>query len=128
MDEDHFVALAVAEEAVHDLRRPAERDLDVVVPHQELPAAERIAAGVDVPRLQVQRLVLVGHPLLALDRLEVAELLDAAWRREVVEDRLVPREALEPHDLLGQQRAVVAELDVALPRNVAEALVERHGA
>ena len=70
--------------------------------------------------------MLVRHPLVALDRLEVAELLDPARRREVVEDRLVPREALEAHDLLGEQRAVVAELDVALARHLAETLVERH--
>ena len=50
----------------------------------------------------------------------------AARRLEVVEDRLVPGEALEAHDLLGQQRPVVAELDVALARDVAEALVHRH--
>ena len=55
-----------------------------------------------------------------------AELHDAARRLEVVEDRLVAGEALEAHDLLGQERAVVAELDVPLARNVAEALVEGH--
>jgi hypothetical protein len=44
----------------------------------------------------------------------------------VVEDRLVPDEALEAHDLLGQEGAVVAELDVPLARNAAEALVRRH--
>jgi hypothetical protein len=44
----------------------------------------------------------------------------------VVEDRLVAGEALEAHHLLGEERPVVAELDVALARNVAEALVERH--
>jgi hypothetical protein len=72
--------------------------------------------------------VLVGlrHPLLAHDRLEGADLLHAAGRLEVVEDRLVAGEALEAHHLLGQERAVVAELDVPLARNVAEALVEGH--
>ena len=45
----------------------------------------------------------------------------------MVEDRLVAGEALEAHHLLGQERAVVAELDVPLARNVAEALVEGHG-
>ena len=126
MDEDHLVALAVPEERVHRRGRPAERDLDVVVPHQQLPPGQRVAAGVDVPGLQVERLVLVRHPLVALDRLEAAEPLDAARRGEVVEDRLVPREPLEAHDLLGEQRAVVAELDVALARHLAETLVERH--
>src|SRR5256885_9310418 len=53
-------------------------------------------------------------------------LHDAAGRLEVVEDRLVAGEALEPHHLFGEERAVVAELDVALARNVSEALVERH--
>ena len=45
----------------------------------------------------------------------------------MVEDRLVPGEALEAHDLLGEERAVVAKLNVPLAREVAEALVEGHG-
>jgi hypothetical protein len=71
--------------------------------------------------------VRVGHPLVALDRLELAQLAHAAGRLEVVQDRLVPGEALEPEDLLGQERPVVTELDVALARNVPEPLVHRHG-
>ena len=70
--------------------------------------------------------MLLGHPLLALDRLEAGLLHDAAGRLEVVEDRLVAGEALEAHHLLGEERPVVAELDVTLARNVAEALVEGH--
>ena len=128
MDEVDLVALAVPEEVVHRLGRPHERDLDVVVPHQELAAGDLVALGLDPDRLEVTVGVRVGHPLLALDRLEVAELLDPAGRREVVQDRLVPREALEAHDLLGQQASVVAELDVALPWDVAADLVGGHGA
>ncbi len=71
--------------------------------------------------------MLLGNPLLALDRRELAKLLHAARRLEVVEDRLVPGEALEPHDLLGQEPPVLAEDDVTLARNVSAALVERHG-
>ncbi len=71
--------------------------------------------------------MLVRQPFLALDRLEAGEVHHAARRVEVVQDRLVAGEPLEPHHLLGEERAVVAKLDVALPRNVAEALVERHG-
>ena len=71
--------------------------------------------------------VRVRNPLVALDLLEVADLHDAARRLEVVQDRLHPDEALHAHDLLGQERSVVAELDVTLARDVAEALVERHG-
>jgi hypothetical protein len=84
-----------------------------------------VARGLDPERLEVPVRVRVRHPLLALDRLEVAELLDAAGRGEVVEDRLVPGEALEAHDLLGQEGPVVAELDVALARNVAADLETR---
>ena len=127
VDEDHLVALAVAEEVVHRAGRPAERDLDVVVPHQQAAAGDLVAGGLGVERLEVQVPVLLRHPLLALDRLEAAELHDAAGRLEVVEDRLVAGEPLEAHHLLGEERPVVAELDVALARNVAEALVERHG-
>src|SRR5205823_10310141 len=35
VDEDHLVALAVTEEVLHLLLRAAERDLHVVVPHQD---------------------------------------------------------------------------------------------
>ena len=127
VDEDHLVALAVAEEVVHRPGRAAERDLDVVVPHQQAAAGDLVALGLGVERLEVQVPVLLGHPLLALDRLEAAELHDAARRLEVVEDRLVAGEALEAHHLFGEERPVVAELDVTLARNVAEALVEGHG-
>ena len=75
MDEDHLVALAVAEEVVHLLVRPAERDLDVLVPHQQAPAGDRVALGLESHRREVPVRVAVGHPLVALDRLEVAELV-----------------------------------------------------
>ena len=125
--EDDLVALAVAEEVVHALRRPAEGDLDVVVPHQQAAPGDLVAVGLGVEGLEVAVRVLLRHPLVALDRLEAAELHDAARRLEVVQDRLVPGEPLEAHHLFGEERAVVAKLDVPLARNVAEALVERHG-
>ena len=127
MDEDHLVAFAVPEEVVHLLGGPAERDLDVRVPHQEPAAGDLVAAGLDA--LGVHQPVLVGvrHPLVAHDRLELADLLHAAGRLEVVQDRFVAGEPLEPHHLLGEEGAVVAELDVTLARNVAESLVEGHG-
>ena len=71
----------------------------------------------------------LGHPLLEHDLLEVADLLHAAGREQVVEDRLVAGEALEAHDLLDEQRRVavrgvrVAVLDVALGRDAAQAVV-----
>ena len=67
------------------------------------------------------------NPLLALDRREVAELLHAAGRLQVVEDRLVAGEALEAHHLFGEQGPVLPEDDVPLAGNVAATLVERHG-
>ena len=71
----------------------------------------------------------VGDPLLVLDRGELAGIGDPAGRLDVVEDRLVPREALEAHHLLDQQasaavaRAVLPELAVALGRDLAELVV-----
>ena len=127
VDEDHLVALAVAEEVLHRRRRPAERDLHVAVPHQQSAARDLVARGLDAGRLEVPVRVLVGQPLLALDRLEAGEVHHPARRVKVVQDRLVAGEPLEPHHLLGEERAVVAKLDVALPRNVAETLVEGHG-
>jgi hypothetical protein len=70
--------------------------------------------------------VAVGHPFLALDGLEVADLLHPAGRLEVVEDRLVSREPLEPHHLLGQERAVLPKLDVALAGKTSELLIHGH--
>ena len=69
----------------------------------------------------------LGDPFVALDRRERPELLDAARRLEVVQDRLVPGEALEAHDLLGQEPPVLAEDDVALARKLPASLVEGHG-
>jgi hypothetical protein len=126
VDEDDLVALAVAEEVVHRAGRAAERDLDVVVPHQQAAAGDLVAGRLGLEGLEVPVRVLVGHPLLALDRLEAPELHDAAGRLEVVQDRLVAGEALEAHHLLGEERSVLTELDMALAGNVAEALVEGH--
>jgi hypothetical protein len=122
-DEDHLVALAVAEEALLLLLGSAEGDLEIAVPHQAAPTGDRIAGGLDGPRDQVAMHVGVGHPFDVLDRLEIAGLRDPAGRFEVVEDRLVAGEPLEAHHLLDQQPAVVAELDVALAGDVAEPVV-----
>jgi len=81
-----LVALAVAEEPAHRFVGPAERDLDVLVPHQQAPAADRVAFGLEPHRREVPVRVLVRHPLLALDRLESVELHHAARRLQVVED------------------------------------------
>ncbi len=43
VDEDDLVALAVPEEVVHPLLRAAERDLDVLVPHEEPAAGDLVA-------------------------------------------------------------------------------------
>src|SRR5581483_709678 len=80
----------------------------------------------DLQRLEVAVRMRVRHPFGALERLELAELRDAAGRVDVVEDRLHPREALEPDDLLRQQGAVRAELGVPLRGDLAAALVEGH--
>ena len=69
----------------------------------------------------------VGHPIVAHDRLEGGDVLHPAGRVQVVQDRLVAGEALEAHDLLGQERPVLPELDVALAWEAAEALVGGHG-
>src|SRR6266851_4291796 len=124
--EHNLVALAVAKEVVHALCRTAKGDLDIVIPHQRLAAGDLVALGIDVVRLEVSVCVRVRNPFVALDLLEVADLHHATRRLKVVQDRLHPDEALHAHDLLGQERSVVAELDVALTRDVAETLVERH--
>src|SRR5204863_354174 len=76
VDEDDLVALAVPVEELHRLVRPAERDLDVRVPHQQAPSADRVALLLDAHRPQVPVGVRVRHPLLALDRFEGPELGD----------------------------------------------------
>src|SRR5205823_5801004 len=122
-----LVALSVPVEALHAFCRPAKGYFHVVVPHQQLPAAELVPLGLDRGRLKVPVRMRVGDPLLALDRPELAELADPARRLEVVEDRLVPGEPLEAEDLLRQEQPVLAELDVPLARDVAAQLVRRHG-
>ena len=121
VDVDDLVALAVAVEALVGLGRLADRGLDVVVEHQQAPAADRVAAGVDRVGVGQPVHVGVGHPLLAHDRGELADLRQPARRVQVVEDRLVAGEALVAEDLLGQQRAVAPRLGVALGGDVAEA-------
>ena len=115
MDEDHLVALAVPEEVLHPLGGAAERDLDVAVPHQQPAAGDLVALGLDALGVHDPVLMGVRHPLLALDRLEVADLL--ARGRATGGGRgstPFPGEALQAHHLLGQEGAVVAELDVRL--------------
>jgi hypothetical protein len=121
VDVDDLVALAVAVEALVGLGRLADRRLDVVVEHQQAPAADGVAARVDRVGVRQPVHVGVGHPLLADDRVELADLRQPARRVQVVEDRLVAGEALVAEDLLGQKRAVTPRLGVALGGNVAEA-------
>ena len=121
--EQHLVALAVAVVVVVPDVGTADRDLHVAVPHQQAAAHHRVALRLDPARVDQVVRVRVRHPLHALDRLELAERHHAAGGLEVVEDRLVAGEALEPHHLLGEQGAVVAEGRVALARHAAAALV-----
>src|SRR5262245_15959061 len=123
VDEDHLVALAVLVERALLAHRPADGDLHVVVPHQEPATVDRAALRLDVLRVHQVPRVSVGHPLLPRDRRELAQLLDAAGGLEVVEDRLVAREALVAHDLLGQERPVLAQDGVALARQLPPLLV-----
>ena len=99
---------------------------------EHAPPEDGITGGLEVHRVREPVHVRVRHPLLEHDLLEGPDLLHAAGRKQVVEDRLVAGEALEAHDLLDQQRrgAVargggrgVAELDVALLRDLAQAVV-----
>src|SRR4029079_19404464 len=73
----------------------------------------------------------VGHPLLAHDRPEAADAVEAARRVQVVEDRLVAAEALVAEDLLDEQPPVpvlpAPELGVALGRDLSEGHVAHGG-
>ena len=123
--EDALVVLAVAEEVVH---RRAGRQSEISTSSFHISTRRPVISSPDAARCrrEVPVRVRFRHPLLVLDRLELPELLDAARRLEVVEDRLVAGEALEAHDLLGQQAAVVAEDDVALAGDIPETDVEGH--
>ncbi len=132
VDEDDLVALAVAVEVVGLRLRDADAHLDVGVVLQHAAAQHCVALGLEARGVGEPVHVRLGHPLLELDRRELAHVLDAAGRPQVVEDRLVAAEALEAEDLLHQQRrrAVagarrvgIAELDVALGRDLAEVVV-----
>ena len=119
VDEQDLVALAVAVEAVGVLGGLADPHLDVGVEHQDLAAEDRVALRLERDGVGQPVDVGVGHPLVELDRLELADLGDAARRVQVVEDRLVAGEALVAHHLLGQERPVLAELGMALGRQAA---------
>ena len=81
VDEDHLVALAVAVEVVHLLARPAERDLDVVVPHQQLAPVTASPCGVDAERAEVPVLrALPGTHSSRSIGSKPRDLLDAAGR------------------------------------------------
>ncbi len=120
MDEENLVALAVSVEAVALLSGLRDRDFDVAVPLKEAPRREEVAAGLDGVGVGQAVDVRVRHPLVADDRLEVANFGHPARRVEVVEDRLVSGEALEAENLFDQELAVSPELDVSLRRDLAE--------
>jgi hypothetical protein len=126
VDEVDLVALAVPEEVVHRLARADERDLDVVVPHQKLATRDLVALGLVPNVLKCRCACASGTHSSRSIGWNSPELLHAAGRDQVVQDRLVAGEALEAHHLLGQESSVVAELDVALRGNLASALVRRH--
>src|SRR5918994_623450 len=123
VDEEQLVAIAVAVERLGLGLGLADRRLEVGVPHQRAPPRDRIARRLQLTGLQMPVDVRVRDPFLVLEWLELAGLGDPARRLEVVKDRLVAAEALEPEHLLDQQPSVVAELHVALPWNVSEAVV-----
>ena len=82
MDEDDLVALAVAEEVVRLALGQADRDLDVGVVLEHPPAEHGVALGASAVRVREPVHVRVGHPLLAHDRRERADLADrqGEWR------------------------------------------------
>ena len=127
MDEDDLVALAVAVEVVGLALGHAHADLDVGVVLQHPSAQHAVAHRLQLHRVREPVHVRVGHPLLELDLRELADVLDAAGREQVVEDRLVAGEALEAHDLLDEQGAfpfsvlLIAELHVPLGGDAAQA-------
>ena len=67
--------------------------------HMASAARDRIAARLDAVHVGEPMDMGVRHPLLALDRPEVADGVEPAGRLEVQEDRLVAREALVAHHL-----------------------------
>jgi hypothetical protein len=81
VDEDDLVALAVAVEVVGLGLRDADPDLDVVVVLEHAPAQHRVAQRLHRARVGEAVHVRLGHPFLEHDRLELADLLDAARAR-----------------------------------------------
>jgi hypothetical protein len=123
VDEEHLVPLTVAVEALELLDRLADRELDVGVPHEEAPAAQRVALGRERRGVGQPVDVGVGDPLLATVRREPPDLHHPARRVQVIQDRLVAAEALVAHDLLGEEGSVLAELHVPLRRQPPESVV-----
>ena len=124
MDEDDLVALAVAVEVVGLALGDAHADLDVGVVLQHPPAEHACPRTAPGPCVCVSRCTWVsGTHSSSSILLELADVLHAAGREQVVEDRLVAGEALEAHDLLDEQvlGLLIAELHVPLGRDAAQA-------
>jgi hypothetical protein len=128
-DEEELVALPVAVKARALLRGPAERNLEVAVPHEAATTVDWVAAGLERPGHQMAVDVGIGHPLAVLDRRELTRVGDPAGGGVVVKDRLVAREPLVAHHLLDQQRTASVgaiagpKLRVALGGDLSEGVV-----
>jgi hypothetical protein len=129
LDHEHdFVALRVAVEDRVVLARAHELQRDVVVEEQGHAIAHRARAGRELLRPEVpmaQQPLWLGKPLEARDRLDA---LDRGRQVQVIEQRARPRETLVADQLLVVDAALLlAEGDVALPRDAPQLVVDRHG-
>src|SRR5687767_4817364 len=126
MDEYHLVALTVAVEAILGLLGTTEPDLDVVVPHQQSPAADQIPKSRKLHGREEHVLVLVRHPLFFGERFKTSQSHDSTRRLQVIENRVVPRKALHSHHLLRQQAILAPHLSVAFGGHFTETEIDRH--
>ncbi len=128
LDVDALVADCVAVER-RRLVGDYVRDPAVVVGHQMLAAEDGIGAGaVQLVSLEVARLERPVGRTGPRRRLVLLGGHDRGRQETVIQQRRVGGEPLLAHQLLGVERAVrLAELRVALGRQLADSAVVRHG-
>jgi len=131
VDKDHLVGLAVPVERVlrHRLIWTGDAHHDVRVEEQRNAAGDRVALRCEILRVDQSVAMGIVVGFVELDPSDGLHLVRPGRRHEVIEKRASAREAFDPEQLLGVERAVGrAMLGVALVGHIAERQVEHRGA
>jgi hypothetical protein len=128
MGEPGFVSLSIPVIIIHSQRGPADRQNHVVIAKQGAPGRYRVAAGRETGR---RKCAVPDRSIFRKLRPGWSKVFNShdPWRQEVmVQDGLEAGESFQTHDLLPVQTAVgLSKLGMALVRDLAKPMIERHG-